>query len=186
MQREGCETLKKNPVCIIKIMRRKTNKMVKRVQDLTLECLHRKMCCRKVSGKTRSDIFSRQMTHPWPWVCIVKQCTNTRSLSVYPSLILVPPFPLSCSAVSAVFSSLWSAVMRDIFLWNLWWNKIVIKHCFNLKDQTAVCFSKEVQQGQRLDTGSGSCRGLLRSQTQPDPNLQVSYLILWLNSNESR
>lgn len=43
--------------------------MVRSVQDLTLECLHQKICCRKVSEKTKSDIFSRQMTHHWPRVC---------------------------------------------------------------------------------------------------------------------
>lgn len=36
------------------------------------ECLHQKICCRKVSGKTLSDIFSGQITHHWPWVCSSK------------------------------------------------------------------------------------------------------------------
>lgn len=60
--------------CIIKIMRKKKKKtkMVKRLLDLTLECLHQKICCRKVSGKTLSDIFSGQITHHWPWVCSSK------------------------------------------------------------------------------------------------------------------
>lgn len=35
-------------------------------------CLHQKMCCWKVSGKTVSDIFSGQITHHWPWVCSSK------------------------------------------------------------------------------------------------------------------
>lgn len=40
--------------------------MLKGVQDLTLKWLHQKICFQKVSVKTRSDISSRQMTHPLP------------------------------------------------------------------------------------------------------------------------